>query len=222
MCKYTDEVIVLTDIMHDYLLQRYQKESIVIPNGAYITSNHQVNHILAFGLERKKYIISVSRFIRLKGIQYLIEAFKRLPEDNIKLVLVGDGDYRTELEKISGNDPRIIFTGNQSGDSLDQLYTNAALFVQSSEMEGLSISLLEAMAHGLPCLISDIAANRQASADTALYFSSKNIDNLEEKLKYALNNPEEMKSLGEAGKERAERLYDWEKISADILEIYKK
>ena len=222
MCKYAHEVIVLTDIMHDYILQRYGRETIIIPNGAYITKNHQTNHLLPFGIEPEKYIISVSRLIRLKGIQYLIEAFRRLPENGIKLVIVGDGEYREELEKFAGDDKRIIFTGNQIGDSLDQLYTNAGLFVQSSEMEGLSISLLEAMAHGLPCLVSEIAANRQAARETAVYFTSKNSDNLEEQLKYIFSHAEEMKVLGLKGKERAENIFDWEKISEDTLNIYKK
>jgi glycosyltransferase involved in cell wall biosynthesis len=222
MCRYSHEVIVLTDIMHDYLLQRYGRESIIIPNGAYVTKNYQTNYLLPFGLEPGKYIISVSRLIRLKGIQYLIEAFKRLPDNQTKLVIVGDGEYREELEKLSGNDKRIIFTGNQRGDSLDQLYTNAKLFVQSSEMEGLSISLLEAMAHGLPCLISEIAANREAARETALYFTSKNINDLEEKLKYAIDNEEIMIKLGEKSKERAEENFNWNKISEDTLLVYKK
>ena len=222
MCKYSHEVIVLTDIMHDYLLQRYGRESIVIPNGADITKNYQTNYLLPFGLEPKKYIISVSRLIRLKGIQYLIEAYKKLDKNEIKLVIVGDGDYYTELEKLAEDNKNIIFTGNQNGESLDQLYSNAKLFIQSSEMEGLSISLLEAMAHGLPCLVSEIAANQHASRDTAIYFTSKNSQNLKNKLNYALNNEAEMEMLGNKSKERAEKVFNWEKISGDILELYKK
>ncbi|MFZ4632401.1 MAG: glycosyltransferase family 4 protein [Patescibacteria group bacterium] len=222
MCKYAHEVIVLTDTMHDYLLQRYQRESIVIPNGAFIHDNFLANHLLSFGLEPNKYIISVSRLIRLKGIQYLIEAYKKIEGTDIKLVIVGDGNYRETLEKLADNNKNIIFTGNQTGDSLNQLYSNAKLFIQSSEMEGLSISLLEAMAHGLPCVASEIVANRQASKDTALYFISKDINDLQAKVDYAINNPEEMKALAIKGKERAETVFNWEKISEDTLKVYKK
>ena len=222
MCRYAHEVIVLTDLMRDYLWQRHSRESNIIPNGALIKKNYETNHLLPLGLEPGKYIVSVSRLIRLKGIQYLIEALKRLPDEDIKLAIVGDGEYLNELEKLALEDPRIVFTGNQAGDSLDQIYTHAALFVQSSEMEGLSISLLEAMAHGIPCLVSEISANREASQDTALYFESKNVDKLTVRLKESLDNPEAMKVLGEKGQERAETVYNWDMISANTLDIYHK
>lgn len=220
MCKYAHEVIVLTDVMRDYLWQRYNCESVIIPNGAYIHRNEGVNHLLPFGLEPGKYIISVSRIIRLKGIQYLIKALKDLPDTQIKLAIVGEGEYRDELEKLAASDPRIIFTGNQSGEALDQLYSHAALFVQSSEMEGLSISLLEALAHGLPCLVSEISANRSATDDAALYFESKNVNMLSKRLVYALDNPVEMAALGVKGKKRAEEVFDWSKIADKTLLVY--
>lgn len=221
MCRNAHEVIVLTETMRDYLLQRHGRESFIIPNGAYINSNQDTNKIEPFGLEKGKYILSVCRIIRLKGLQYLIPAFKEIKSD-VKLVIVGDGDYLPEIKKLAASDPRIIFTGNQTGDTLDQLYTNAGLFVQSSEMEGLSISLLEAMAHGLPCLISEIIANQQAAGETAIYFPSKDINKLTEKLNYCLTNQEKMAEIGRAGRERAEKIFNWEKISADTLAIYKK
>ncbi len=220
MCKYAHEVIVLTDVMRDYLWQRYNRESIIIPNGAFIHRHEGTAHLLPFGLEPGKYIISVSRIIRLKGIQYLIEALKNLPDAKIKLAIVGEGEYKEELEKLAASDPRVIFTGNQSGEALDQLYSNAALFVQSSEMEGLSISLLEALAHGLPCIVSEISANRQAANDTALYFESKNVEMLSKRLAYALDNPTEMAELGVKGKKRAEEVFDWRKIADKTLAVY--
>lgn len=221
MCHYAHEIIVLTETMHDYLLQRHGRESFVIPNGAYINSDQGTDKLNEFGLESKKYILSVSRLIRLKGLQYLIPAFKEIKSDE-KLVIVGDGDYLPKLKKLAAGDQRIIFTGNQTGKTLDQLYTNAKLFIQSSEMEGLSISLLEAMAHGLPCLTSEIIANQQAAGETAIYFTSKDIKNLEEKLNYCLTNPEKMVEIGRAGRERAKNIFNWEKISADTLAIYRK
>jgi len=222
MSRYAQEVIVLTDLMHDYLLQKHGKGSTIIPNGAYIENNNESNYLLRFGLEPKKYLISVSRIIKLKGIQYLIAALKELPTYDIKLAIVGDGEYREELEKLAGDDPRIVFTGNQSGEILNQLYSQAKYFVQSSEMEGLSISLLEAMAHGLPCIVSDISANQEATGETALYFRQKDKDDLKNKLIYAFEHVDKMIELGVKAKERARSLFNWEKISEATLEIYKK
>jgi glycosyltransferase involved in cell wall biosynthesis len=123
---------------------------------------------------------------------------------------------------LAGNDPRIVFTGNQSGEILNQLYSQAKYFVQSSEMEGLSISLLEAMAHGLPCIVSDISANQEATGETALYFRQKDKDDLRNKLIYAFEHEDKMTELGAKAKERAISLFNWEKISDDTLKIYKK
>lgn len=227
MCKYADEVIVLTDLMRDYLWQRYNRESFVIPNGAHINTNYNNESINSeilkeLGLEEGKYIISVSRLIKLKGIQYLIEAYNKLEYKGIKLVIVGDGEYQEELKRLAANNANIIFTGNQKDERLASLYRSAKLFVQSSEMEGLSISLLEAMAYGLEILLSDISANREAAHETALYFKSKDVNDLEIKLKLALEDGEMMKELAQLAKERAERVYNWKNISSDILEVYRK
>jgi glycosyltransferase involved in cell wall biosynthesis len=222
MSHNAHQIIVLTDLMHDYFLQKYGRETTIIPNGAYIENSYDSNNLVGFGLKPKKYLVSVSRIIKLKGIQYLITALKELPTYDIKLAIVGDGEYREELEKLAGNDPRIVFTGNQSGEVLNQLYSKAKYFIQSSEMEGLSISLLEAMAHGLPCIVSDISANQEATGETALYFRQKDKDDLRNKLIYAFEHEDKMAELGVKAKERAISLFNWEKISEDTIKIYQK
>lgn len=221
MCRYSHKIIVLTELMHDYILQRYGQESIVIPNGAFIRKSSSQKQLIAFGLKPQKYIISVCRLIRLKGLQYVIKAFEKTNNSDIKLVIVGDGEYKSELEKLAKNNPQIVFTGNQEGEALDELYTNALMFIQSSEMEGLSISLLEAMAHGLPCLASDIIANREAGENTVSYFKSKDIEDIKNNLEKMLSNQNELTELGKKAKSRAEENFDWEKISEKVMEVYK-
>lgn len=227
MSKYADEVIVLTSLMRDYLYQRHGRDSVIIPNGAFIKENVGEDALKNFGLERGKYIVSVSRLIRLKGIQYLIGSFKDLKKTgrlaaDLKLAIVGDGEYEDELKKLSADDKDIIFTGNQSGDILAELYANAALFVQSSEMEGLSISLLEAMAYGLPILASNIAANREAAGDTAFYFPAKDQDALSIALELVFKRREEAIEAGKRAKERVESQFNWRDISLKTLELYRK
>ena len=227
MCRFSDQIIVLTKLMSDYLKEKYNRDSHIIPNGALIRPVEGSNHLRDFNIEKNKYIISVSRLIRLKGIQYVIKVFKDLKDSNsidkdLKLVIVGDGEYSDELKKMANNREDIIFTGNQSGEVLAQLYKNAKLFVQSSEMEGLSISLLEAMAYGLPILVSEIPANTEAAAETAVYFQSKSISDLKNKLKDTLNNFEEIKALSLLAKNRAETVYNWERITKETIKLYKE
>ena len=129
--------------------------------------------------------------VRHKGIHYLIEAYQNLKTDK-KLVIVGDGaftdEYVSELKKQAEGNPNIIFTGNQSGQTLDQLYLNAYTFVQPSEYEGLSVALLEAMSAGLPCVVSDIEANMEAVEQTGLSFQSKDVAGLQAKLQEILRD----------------------------------
>ena len=144
-----------------------------------------------------------------------------MPKD-FKLAIVGDGEYRPELEKLAKNDNDIIFCGNQKDDNLAALYNYSAVFVQSSETEGLSVSLLEAMAYGLPILASDIFANREAADNTAYYFPSKDETNLANKLEMILNNTEESQLMGSKAKRRVEEVYNWTNISNKVYQVYQE
>jgi glycosyltransferase involved in cell wall biosynthesis len=221
MCHYADQVIVLTASTQNYVKNKYNCEAILIPNGANLYAKTDQEQLLAWGLNQGEYILSVSRIIKLKGLQYLIPAFKNL-DTTKKLVITGEGEYLSELKKLAASDPRIIFTGNQGGRTLDQLYANAYLFVQPSEMEGLSIALLEAMAHQTACLASDIPANREALADTGFTFATKNIANLQSKLQELINKPEEIKTKAQTAYERVQKEFTWSEIAKRVLQVYKK
>ncbi|MFA5184662.1 MAG: glycosyltransferase family 4 protein [Patescibacteria group bacterium] len=221
MCRYSDQVIVLTESMREYVQKTYGRETILIPNGANLYDEAGEERIRAWGLSRGNYILSVSRIIKLKGLQYLIAAFKNIQTDK-KLVITGDGEYLAELEKLAADDDRIIFTGNQNGRTLDQLYANAYLFVQSSEMEGLSISLLEAMAHKTACLVSDIPANAEAIAGTGFTFATKDIDDLQAKLQAILADSDTAQAKARSAYERIKREFTWPAVAARVLAVYKQ
>jgi len=221
MCRYADEIIVLTPSMQNYIKEKYGRETNLIPNGVNLCEEKGNDSLLAWGLTGDNYILSVSRIIKLKGLQYLIAAFKNLKTDK-KLVITGVGEYLKELKKMAESDKRIIFTGNQTGRILNQLYANAYLFVQSSEMEGLSTSLLEAMAHKTPCLVSDIEANLNALGDTGFSFISKNIDDLQNKLQYLLDNQGELEAKRQESFNRVRYNFSWPIITQKVLEVYHK
>ncbi len=221
MAKWADKVIVLTPYTQDYFENKYKKKTVLIPNGVEIENYPGDDLLKDWNLEKDSYILSVSRIIKLKGVQYLIKAFKNIKTDK-KLVIVGEGDYKQELESLAAGDKRIIFTNNQSGKNLKQLFANPFLFVQSSEMEGLSISLLEAMSYGLPCLISDIEANLEASGNLAYSFKSQDIKSLENKLKEVLHTEShELKNTGEKLKKRVKENYESLAVAQETLNLYK-
>lgn len=221
MCKTAHQVIVLTESSKEYVKIQYGIEAALIPNGAKLYNNESYDKITPWGLAKDEYIVSVSRIIKLKGLQYLIEAFRQVKTDK-KLVIVGDGDYLSELKKMAVGDDRIVFTGNQGGRTLDQLYANAFLFVQSSEMEGLSIALLEAMAHQTACLVSDIPANQDAIGQAGFEFKSKDIDDLKTRLQNLMDNPDQVKVKAQLAYQRVRDHFSWDDISRRVLEIYKK
>jgi len=229
-CKITDKTIVVTKTLQKFVRDKFKKETVVIPSGVRVAKNANTNELEKWGLKENEYIISVSRLIRHKGIHYLIEAFKNLEDRNLtggkKLVIVGDGfytsDYVAELKKIAEVSKNIIFVGAQNGEALSQLFSHSYLFVQPSNFEGLSIALLEAMAYGKAVLVSDIAENVEAVAEAGVLFKQGDVVDLENKLAELIGNQERVNALAQAGKERAEKLYNWNELAYKIENVYKE
>jgi glycosyltransferase involved in cell wall biosynthesis len=224
-CRLADEVIAVSRGLVGYIATKYSRQARYIPNGVMISGNSDNSHILnKLGLLPQKYILAVSRLVRHKGLQYLIEAFRRLKTD-YRLVIVGGGahtdDYVAELKSLAAGDERIILAGEQAGDNLTQLFSQAGLFVQPSESEGLSVALLEAMAYGLPVLISDIPENLEAIGGYGQSFHSRDIDDLTVKLQQWLDNPEDGYKLAQQAQIRVRAEYDWFNITNSTLDIYR-
>ena len=222
-CRYADKTITISKELKDYAKEVYNIDATYIPNGAEKATETENNLLGEWGLVKGEYFVSISRLVRHKGIHYLIEAYKKLDTDK-KLVIVGGGsftdDYVKEIKELAGDNKNIIFTGNQSGRALAQLYANAYSFVQPSEYEGLSVALLEAMSYGLPCIVSDITANLEAVDGKALIFENKNIDDLKNKMEELLTSPDLAIKLGEEVRERANTEYNWDTITKNTKELY--
>jgi glycosyltransferase involved in cell wall biosynthesis len=229
-CKIPDKTIVVSKVLQKYVRNAYKKDAEFIPNGAEIKSIASSNALKKWGLKDKKYIVYIGRLIKHKGVHYLIEAFKQLEDtsrlpNNFKLVITGDGfhtdDYVKYLKMISEGRENIIFTGNQTGKSLEQLFVNAYLFVQPSEAEGLSLALLEAMGYGTAPIVSDIPENIEAIGKAGFTFKAKDIDDLIKKLAYLLNRPQEVEMAGKSAKKEIEENYSWDSITGKIIKVYR-
>jgi glycosyltransferase involved in cell wall biosynthesis len=143
-----------------------------------------------FGLTENSYILFLGRLVPEKGIRYLIEAFKNVCTDK-KLVIAGgssDTDsFMKELQELAKEDDRIIFTGFVQGKILDELYSNAYIYTLPSDLEGMPLSLLEAMSYGNCCLVSDIPECTEVVEDKALIFKKSDIH--KQKLQF-IQNPD--------------------------------
>jgi len=231
-CAVPEKTIVISETLQKYAEGNYNKKFTFIPNGAEVRYEGDITLLHEWNLKPERYILSVSRLIRHKGIHYLIKAFRELEEksklpNNMKLVIVGSGsnteDYVEYLKAMSIGSDNIIFVGEQSGRKLEALFSHAALFVQPSEDEGLSLALLEAMAYELPVIVSDIEANLEAiQGGCGISFENKNVADLREKVAFYANRMDEAKLIAERAKERAEKEYSWDGIARRTLECYQE
>jgi glycosyltransferase involved in cell wall biosynthesis len=159
------------------------------------------NKIHEFGLNRDSYILFVGRLVQQKGCQYLIEAFNELKTDK-KLVIAGDSDdtdkFVVSLKKLAGE--RVVFLGWVYGEMLEELFSNAYIYVHPSEAEGLAVALLQGLGYGNCVVASDIPENLDALQDYGYTFKSKSVHSLKQILQELIDNPH--KVLEKKGKAR--------------------
>lgn len=132
------------------------------------------------GVSGRKIILFVGRLVKVKGVDVLLRAFAQLGRSDAVLVVVGDGPERQNLEKLAlslGISDRVIFTGWR--DDASKLVSIADVFVLPSLSEGLPQALLEALAHGVPCIVSDIP---QLRGLPVRYFESGSVSSLKSAL----------------------------------------
>ncbi len=223
--KYADEVIVLSENNRKYFKEAYNRDTVFIPNGITEPEIREAEIIKdKYGLEKASYILFLGRLVPEKGVHYLIEAYKGLDTDK-KLVIAGgashtDG-YEKELHALADGNKNIIFTGFVQGKELEELYSNAFIYVLPSDLEGMPISLLEAMSYSNACLTSDIDECTEVCGDNAVYFEKSNENDLKNKLEYLLCNPDEVRRLKAVSKEYVLSNYNWDDICERTLELYR-
>lgn len=227
ICKFPHETISVSPHIQKYCLEKYNKKTTFIPNGFKIEEDKCEDVLKKFNIKPKKYFLCVSRLIRHKGIHYLIGAYKKLKTQDYQMVIVGDtfynNDYKQELLELSSDNKNIIFTGTQIGRNLNELFTNAYAYILPSEDEGLSISLLEAMAHEIPTITSDIEANQYFIEKELIYsFKNKNSEDLKEKMSLMIQDYDSATSKAKQSAKYIKENFAWEKVGNQIQDLYKK
>ena len=224
--KYADEIIVLSKNLQDYFNEIYHRETRYIPNGIIKPERQEAKIITEqYGLEKNGYILFLARIVPEKGVHYLIEAYRELKTDK-KLVIAGGSshvkDYMDQIKEMSAKDSRIIMTNFVSGRVLEELYSNAYCYVLPSDIEGMAISLLEAMSFGNCCLVSDIPENTEVIEECGLSFEKSNVDDLKQKLEYILENPEKVYRLQKNSIDFVCQKYNWDNVVEKTEFYYNK
>ena len=222
--KYADQIIVLSQNVQDYFSKEYKRETVYIPNGIDKPQLLAPNIIKnKYGLNKDGYIYTLCRLVPEKGLHYLLDAFNGIDTDK-KLVLVGGESnakgYMMQLKELASKDDRVIMTGFVEGQELTEICSNAYAFVLPSDVEGMSISLLEAMSYGNCCIVSDIKENLEVVDDKAISFIKSNVEDLREKLQFILDSTEEKEKYSSEASDYICKKYSWEKVAEETNNIY--
>ncbi len=222
--KYADEIIVLSKGVQNYFKDTYNRDTVFVPNGVNkpVTRNPSIIKE-KYGLKKDSYILFLARIVPEKGLHYLIEAYKQIDTDK-KLVIAGGAshtnDYLKEIKNMVESDDRIIMTGFVQGDELEELFSNCYLYCLPSDVEGMPISLLEAMSYGCNCLVSDIKENTQVIDKYAKTFKKGNVEDLKEQIKKILAKGINIKKSDVI--DYILKKYNWDNIVNVMEKIYKE
>ncbi len=226
LAKYADEVIVLSQAAYDYFIDTYGRETTIIHNGISRPDRKDAKLITEkYGLKKDGYISVVSRLTAEKGIHYLIDAYGKINTDK-KLVIAGDtsdtDDYVKCLKEKAAGNHNIIFTGFVSGDTLNEIYSNSYLNVLPSDLEGMSLCLLESLAYKNALLCSDIPENTSVAEDRAIYFKKGDVEDLADKLKLLCDDSQLVEKLRDGADEFILNKYSWQDVARSTYELYQK
>lgn len=218
--KYSDRIVSVSKPDQENLSAIYKKSILYIPNGisqdVLIDKEEGCNEI----------VFAAGRIFNGKGLHILLDAANILKINN-KIKIVGDLDrvpiYKQQvLQGIKGLDVDIVGMIKEKSE-LMTIVNNAKLFIFPSKYEAMSMMLLEVASVKTPIIASDIPANKAVfSSDEVLFFKNNDSDDLAKKMKYALENPDEMKERAEKAYMKLINNYTWDKIAKQYIQVYEK
>lgn len=223
--KYADEIIVLSEGVKEYFKETYNRDTRFIPNGVTRPEVLKADIIRKkYNLGKDGYFLFLGRIVPEKGIHYLIDAYNQVSTSK-KLVIAGgasDTDsYFEELKRKAQNNKNIIFTGFVQGQELEELYSNAYVYVLPSDLEGMPLSLLEAMSYGNCCLTSDIDECATVMEDYGVTFKKGDILDLSQSLQKLNNDVSIVQKLKSESTQFILEKYNWNDIADKTIELYR-
>lgn len=224
--KFADDIIVLSQGVRDYFKNTYGRETVFIPNGVNPAEKKPAELVKEkFQLQKDDYILFLGRLVPEKGLKYLVEAFRQVDTEK-KLVIAGGSsdtqEFMDELKQMAQGDERIIFTGFVQGQVLEELYSNAYIYTLPSDLEGMPLSLLEAMSYGNCCVVSDIAECADVVEDKAVVFQKSNVEDLRDKLQTLCDDPERVDTYKKEAAEFIVGKYNWDDVTTATVNLYQR
>ena len=224
--RFPHLTVAVADEVRRDLATRRRGRIEVIPNGAEPKHHVAPRRIDAFGLERDRFVLFVGRLVPEKGAHHLVEAFRRAAPGSYRLAIAGppwyESDYDRELRALAGDDERVVFLGEADDELLAELYSNCRAFVLPSEVEGMSLSLLDALAFGCATVTSSIPANTDVVADAALVVPTGDVDALADAIARLAADDALAADLRARAAARHGDEYDWDRIADQWADTYRR
>jgi glycosyltransferase involved in cell wall biosynthesis len=213
--------IVVSKNLQTHYNSRYRNQVTYVPNGTIIRGKRSISRLTKWGLTAGQYILFLGRFSPEKNCHLLIQAYEKI-QTPVKLVLAGGSShsdvYAGELRNRQTDNIR--FLDWISGDALDELLTNAMLFALPSDIEGLSLALLDAMGAGVCVLTSDIAENCELVEGAGFTFKRGNVNDLERMLRWLISDSQARAVAAKIAQERVRKHYLWAVIAKEVERTY--
>lgn len=224
IARYADAIIVLSKNVQQYFQDTYGRQTYYISNGVSRPRRMPADQIRTeYGLEADEYILFLGRLVPEKGIHYLLDAYQQMNTDK-KLVIAGGASdtnaYVQELKRSTQSSGKIIFTGFVQGQILEELYSNAWIYVLPSDLEGMPLSLLEAMSYGNCCVVSDIPECAEVVEDKAAVFPRGNTAALRDCLQRLCDSPDIVRNYREDAADFICKKYNWDAVTEQTLKVY--
>ncbi len=230
--KNADALVANSDVLREKALRYENRYPItIIPNGVdsdFFTREKSHEKQKAGGLakgDKEICVLFVSRLIQGKGLQYIIPEMKRVNvscDRRISLTIVGDGPYRGELEKItaeSGVEDYVVFAGKKNKEQLYQYYSNADLFILPSESEGMPNVVLEAMAMGLPVLMTPCGGSKELIEGNGRI---EPIERFTDALIEMCNDEQERARMGKQSELLAKTRFGWQEKAKEYIALFER
>ena len=172
-------------------------------------------------LANKIIILSVGRLVERKNYAMLLKTVAKIPENSkIEIQIAGEGPERENLVQLAKNlKVNLKLYGEKFKTELVKIYQQADIFVLPSKNEGMSNSVLEAMACGLPCIVSDVGGSSEMIENNGFVLQKNDEEHLQLKIEYFIKNPEQIELMGNNSRKKAETL-SWDVVTNNLFKIF--
>lgn len=224
--KYADEIIVLSRDVQNYFKNQYKRDTVYIPNGIGFPQFRNDACIRnKLGVDKDGYFLFLGRIVPEKGLRYLISAYQEVKTDKKLVIAGGSSDthgFMEEMKRLGSGDDRIIFTGFVQGELYESIFSNAYVYVLPSDLEGMPLSLLEAMSYGNCCLVSDIPECAEVVEDCGVKFRHGSIGELRRELQRLADQPETVTYYKERASDFICAKYHWDDVVEKTVALYQR